>query len=452
MRHLERWVARSARAGAVAGLLAAAGCHDLLTVQNPQAFTDAAANAPILLPAIAAGAEGDMQVTIANMAIMSGMLSDEFWHTGTWSDWLDVSRGLIRKNWPFNGAFTAPENAMLRARGTAEAASKRFENVMGDTAKTSPLWITSEMARAWTDMELAMAVCEIPTTAGAAPVSDTLIFKQAADTFAALIPRIQAAHYATNASPSATDRLNQAYAGLARANLMLGNYAQALTYAQKVPRGFIYNAQYSSNSAFQNNQMANQGNYNYNRSFSIREAVWKPLIDTIAQSLIDPYSGKPDPRVQLGHDNNDARKYSRGSDGVTPFYSLTKYSSYASPIPITKYEEMQLIIAEVNWRSGAANYPAAIAALNTNRRAVGLPDLTVPIGPTADTDLRDMILQERFAVLFGEGSRLQDLYRFGLIKARLGSGRATKLPLSRTEQLTNKFIGEGNEKCPSVTS
>ena len=434
---------------AAAALLAVVGCKDLLSVQNPQAFTNAAANSPILLPAVAAGAEGDMQVSIARLATMTGMLSDEFWHTGTWSDWLDVSKGLIRKNWPFDGAFTYPENQMLQARGTAESASKRFENVMGDSAHTSPLFITSEMARAWADLELAMSVCEIPSTAGAATVSDTVLFKQAADTLAALIPRIQAAHYAKDADRQA--RLNQARAGLARASLMLGNYSTALTYAQQVPAGFRYDAVYSNNSAFQNNQMANQGNSNYNRSFSIRADVWKNLIDTVDFTLIDPYSGKPDQRVLLGHDNNNVHGYARGSDGVTPFYSINKYPSYASPIALTKSEEMNLIIAEVKWRNG--DNQGAVNAMNVNRElpGVALPDLTVPMSGDVPTQIRDMLLQERFAVLFGEGSRMQDLYRFGLVTQRLGPGRATKLPLSRTEELTNPHIGEGHETCPAIS-
>src|SRR5438309_2975029 len=177
---------RYAWAGAM--LLAAVGCKDLLTVQNPQAFTNDAANSATLLPAVAAGAEGDMQVSVGALATMSGMLSDEMWHTGTWSDWLDVSKGVIRKNWPFDGAFSGREDNMLRARGTAESASRRFENVLKDTAHVSPLFITSEMARAWADLELAMAVCQAPATAGAVMVSDTALFKQAADTFTALIP------------------------------------------------------------------------------------------------------------------------------------------------------------------------------------------------------------------------------------------------------------------------
>ena len=64
---------------------------------------------------------------------------------------------------------------------------------------------------------------------------------------------------------------------------------------------------------------------------------------------------------------------------------------------------------------------------------------------------RVYFLQERFAVLFGEGMRTQDLYRFNLVAARLGAGRATKLPLTRTEQLSNPNIGEGKETCPAIS-
>jgi hypothetical protein len=206
---------------------------------------------------------------------------------------------------------------------------------------------------------------------------------------------------------------------------------------------------YSINSDFQNNQMANQGNANFNRSFSIRASIWGSLIDTVAFAMLDPYSGKPDPRIGLGHDNNNVLGYARGSDGVTVFYSLLKYSSLASPIPLTKSEEMNLIIAEVKWHNG--DNAGAVAAMNINREEVGLPDLTVPTSGDVPTQVRDMILQERFAVMFAEGSRLQDLYRFGLINARLGPGRATKLPLSRSEQLTNTHIGAGKETCPAVS-
>jgi hypothetical protein len=112
---------------------------------------------------------------------------------------------------------------------------------------------------------------------------------------------------------------------------------------------------------------------------------------------------------------------------------------------------MNLIVAEVKWRKG--DNAGALAAMNLNRAlpSVALPPLTLPTSGDVNTQVRDMILQERFAVLFGEGSRMQDLYRFNLVTQRLGPGRATKLPLSRTEALTNPNIGEGKETCPGVS-
>jgi hypothetical protein len=424
------------------------GCKDILKVQNPQAFTDEATDNPLLLPAVASGAEGDFQVSLDNLFIFSGLLSDEFWHVGAWVDWQDVSTGKVRPNWPQNNSntFNDAENNMLLSRGTAVSAVKRFERVMRDTAHTSPLYVTAELARAWSDLYLAMSVCQLPASANSAMVSDTVIFKQAADSFAALVPIIQAAHYTSPLDRQA--RLSQANAGAARANLLIGNYAAALAFAQAVPAGFKYDAIYSLNSGFQNNQMANQGNANYNRSFSIRN-IWHQYIDTIAGQMRDPYSGKLDPRLLLGHDNNNARGYDKGTDGVTRFFSINKYPSYSSPISITKSEEMNLIIAEVRWRQG--NFTEAVAALNVNRSAVGLPPMVVPTSGDVSTQVRDLLLQERFAVLFGEGARLSDLYRFGLVKDRLGAGRATKLPLSRTEQLGNPNIGDGKETCPAIS-
>jgi hypothetical protein len=173
------------------------------------------------------------------------------------------------------------------------------------------------------------------------------------------------------------------------------------------------------------------------------------MIDTVAGQLRDPYSGQLDPRVQLGHDNNNARGYDKGVDGVHKFFSIMKYSSYASPITISKSAEMNLIVAEVYWRRG--DLPAALAAMNVNRAAVGLPPFTLPRSGDVPTQVRDLLLQERFAELFGTATRLNDLYRFNLVRERLGPGRATKLPLTRTEQLGNPKIGEGAETCPNIS-
>lgn len=440
------------RGARVAGLALAAvsvvlitACHDILQVQNPQAFTNDAANNPNLLPAVAAGAEGEFQLSIANLAIMTGMLSDELQNTSTWIDWKQVSDGEITKNWPTAGAFSGAQDALLRARFDAISAAQRFESVMGDSAKTSPLFVQVEVSRAWDDLELAMGFCESPPSPGTATVSDTAMFQQAVDSLKGLIPVIQAAHFATQSERTA--RLNLTYAGIARASLMIGKYGDADTYAKLVTPGFEYDAIYSTNSGSQNNRMTVQGTFTNNRSYTIRN-IWDQYVDTLNGFMRDPLSGQDDPRIPLGHDNNNATGKWYGADGISPFYSMNKYLNLNSPIPITNSAEMNLIEAEVAWHGG--DYTTAVADMNINREAVGLPDLTVP-ATNPQTGVFNMLLQERFATMFAQGDRLEDIYRFGLMGSRVGHGRPLKLPLSYNEEHNNQAIGPGGGKCPGTS-
>ena len=421
-------------------------CHDILQVQNPQAFTNAAANSARLLPAVAAGAEGNFQLSMAYLSIMTGMLSDELQNSSTWIAWKQVSDGVVVANWPGGGNdYTTPDDQLLRARYDAISAAQRFESVMGDSAHTSPLFIQVEITRAWADLELAMGFCESPPAPGLAAVSDTAMFKQAADSLKALLPLIQNAHFSPASARQA--RLDLANAGIARASLMLGNYADALTYAKAVSPGFEYDAIFSTNSGSQNNAMTVQGTFTNNRSYTIRN-TWDQYVDTLNGYMRDPLSGQDDPRIPLGHDNNNGHGYWYGADGVSPFYSMSKYLSLASPIPITNSAEMNLIQAEVAWHAG--DYNTAIAEMNVNRLAVGLPALSVP-GANPQTGVFNMLLQERFAQMFAQGDRLEDLSRFGLMKSRVGPGRALKLPLSYNEVQNNRAIGPGGGKCPGLS-
>ncbi|MGH7688461.1 MAG: RagB/SusD family nutrient uptake outer membrane protein [Gemmatimonadaceae bacterium] len=427
---------------AAVSILLATACRDILQVQNPQAFTNEAANNPALLPAVAAGAEGQFQLSIADFAIFTGMLSDELQNSSTWIDWKQISDGTITKNWPTPGSFSGPQDDLLRARYDAISAAQRFETVMGDTAHTSPLFIQVEVSRAWDDIYLAMGYCESPPGPGVPTVSDTAMFEQAVDSLKALLPVIQAAHFATPSDRVA--RTNLANAGLARASLMLGNYTDADSYAAAVPAGYEYDAVYSTNNSNQNNDMTVQGTFTNNRSYTIRN-TWKQYIDTLTGYMRDPLSGVDDPRVPLGHDNNNASGRWYGADGISPFYSMTKYIDLNSPIPITTKAEMNLIQAEVAWHNG--DYPTAVADMNINRTAVGLPNLVVP-ATNQQQGVLDMLLQERFATMFAQGDRLQDIYRFGLMASRVGTNRPLKLPLSYNEEQNNRTIGPGGGKCP----
>ncbi len=433
---------------AVAALIVTGGCHDILKVQDPQNFASGSLDNPVLWPSLANGAEGDLQLQVSSLAIFTGMLSDELWDSSTWIDWHDVSTGAIRVNWATNGAWSATMDGILRARYSAQATATRFAADMKDTANTSPLMVQVKAVDAWSDLLLAMGFCEAPATQGSATVSDTVMFQNALTKLTAVLALAQAAHYTPAQATTKTTTINWMNAGIARANLMLGKYDAAIAAAQQVPAGFEKDAVYSGNTTAQNNQLFFQGNFGSNRSYTIRNS-WYAQIDTVQGFLLDWNSGQLDTRVPLNHDNNNKLGYNNGAGGTVRFFSNGKANSAASPVAMAKYAEMLLIQAEANWRKG--DNATAVSFLNTNRALAGLPAITLPTTGDVNTWVRDAILSERFATLYTEGFRMQDLYRFGLVAARVGTGRATKLPLSRTEEVNNSSIGIGHGKCPAVS-
>ena len=430
----------------VAALLATTACRDILKVQDPQNFASSTLANQILWTSVANGAEGDMQLKLSSMAIYTGMLSDELWDSSTWIDWHNISEGVIRPNLPSGTNADGVQNGILRARYAAQAAESLFTAGMKDTVQTSPLFVQVKSVDAWADLMLAMGWCEAPPTQGAATVSDTVMFQNALTKLTGVLQLAQNAHY-TKASDRA-NQVNWILSGIARANQMLGNYDAALAAAQQVPAGFEKDAIYSTNSTAQNNQLFFQGNFGSNRSYTIR-GMYYSKIDTIAGYLKDWYSGQLDTRVPLAHDNNNARGYNLGAGGVVKFFSNGKANAGSSPVAMTKYAEMVLIQAEAYWKKGQLQ--TAVDKLNINREAVGLPDIVLPTSGDVSLWVRNAILGERFAVLFTEGFRMQDLYRFNLVTLVLGTGRLIKLPLSVTEAVNNSNIRLGGGKCPGIS-
>jgi hypothetical protein len=423
-----------------------ASCSDVLKVQDPQNFASSTLDNPILWPAIANGAEGDMMLVLDDNAIFTGMLSDELWDSSTWIDWHDISTGAIRANRPQGTFGDGVQNGLLRARYSAQAAADKFTAGMKDTANTSPLMVQVKLVDAWADLVLAMSFCESPPTQGTATVSDTTMFKNAVTKLTAVLALAKAAHYTKETDRAAI--VNQINAGIARANLMAGNYDAALAAAVLVPAGFEKDAVFSSNTTAQNNNEFVQGNTGSNRSYTIR-GMWYNQIDTVAGYLKDWYSNQLDTRVPLLHDNNNSHGYNLGAGGVVKFFSNGKAPIAGAPIAMVKYGEMVLIQAEVAWRKG--QFQAAVDAMNINRKAASLPNLVLPTTGDVSTWVRDAILSERFATLFAEGFRMQDLYRFNLVTAKLGTGRLIKLPLSVTEAVNNSNIRLNGGKCPGIS-
>jgi hypothetical protein len=159
---------------------------------------------------------------------------------------------------------------------------------------------------------------------------------------------------------------------------------------------------------------------------------------------------EPDPRVPIRHEDGVL-----GVDGVTEFYSQWKYTEEGADIPITHLGEMQLIRAEVAWATN--DLPGAMTILNQLRADAGLS----PVTAATSADVFTVLLNERFAELFMEGHRMNDIHRFGVVPAMMTAGdfydtdspRATKAPMSASEGLNNpNVVDDAAVRCTPVAT
>lgn len=436
--------ARFVRWAALTACLASMpACGNVLDVEDPQTFSNEDLDDPKILKAVADGVEGQFQQVFDDALVFMSLLGDEIEDTSTWIDWADVSLGRVRGDWASAPGFAGTQDELLRNRFAAIDAADRFTRVLGeDVASHSPFTAQVKTTEAWADLILGMAYCESPLEPGGERAPDTELYKEAVTKFTDAITVAQAA--------GTGDFVSWALAGRARANLFAGNYDAALADAQAVPAAFIRQAKYAEGVA--TSFPGNQFHQNRNRSGGLRR-IWWPMVDTSNNNLVptptqyvkDPWTQQNDPRMQVLHPRGRL-----GVNNSTLHYSIEKFKDRAAPITITSKREMNLIEAEVYWRKG--DFDSAIEALNRNRTTdpANLPAFTKAGAWTGD-EVFARLLSERFAELFVEGHRMNDLYRFNLVATQLGSGRATKLPLSRTEILSNAAMKEGEAKCPAIS-
>jgi hypothetical protein len=113
-------------------------------------------------------------------------------------------------------------------------------------------------------------------------------------------------------------------------------------------------------------------------------------------------------------------------------------------IPVIRYAEVMLNVAEAEARQGTGVNARALALLNAVRQR---SDATVTLAPATQQDLINAILRERRIELLGEGLRTADVTRTGADFASKGSvgayGPSSNLyiwPISNAELITNKEI------------
>ena len=403
-------------------------CDGLFDVQDPQRYTDEDLNTEQALQAVSDGVLGDLYAVVDDFIEVTALLSDEYVHTGTWNAWDQISKGEIRAGIP-NGSGNGPFNQFAQVRWSAQDAAARIEGVLGEEASDFEGFAQVKVTEAFSNLYLAMGYCEAPAEPGGTAVSDQDLLQQANTLFSEALQIAESAGF--------EEWTTLARAGRARARLLAGDFDGALADAQTIPDGFAHYAVMSVNSDRQNNDIVQITNKDFNKAAGLHPNWWD-MVDAEAGFLVDPWTGELDERVPIFYEDG-----ALGVDGNTPHYSEMKYTSLDDDIPLIRWQEMRLIEAEVYMRQDEPGQ--AMSKINDVREAAGLSALPTP---SDNATIEDYLIHERFAQLFLEGHRLQDLNRFGRIADELGSGRATKLPISTDEVNANSNISYPRS-CPS---
>jgi len=205
--------------------------------------------------------------------------------------------------------------------------------------------------------------------------------------------------------------------------VVAAKYADAKTDAQSVAAGFVYTIPYSALSTFAQNNIAQRNRL------------------SLLYGVAPNYRNLNDPRVKVTNSGQ------RGADAVSTVWLADKYPTVSTPIPLARYEEAQLIVAEADLAAGDTQ--GAIAVLNTLRGRAGIA-LPAYAGATDAASVQSFLISERGKELFLEGQHFWDINRFNLpLDPATGTPYPIKggtyanlrcLPLPDIERLNNPNI------------
>jgi len=403
--------------GAVAAVLVATACRDLTTLEqlNPAALSSATVYTPTNAQLFTNGAIADFECAFSRYVVGSGTLIDELsnsFASGSNYDY-DARRNPTNAAYGTSSCGSSLQQAAIyttlsvarRAADTAVARLKEFSDASMPTGVNRSKLIGQAYAYAgYSIILLGEGMCSAAINVGP-ELTPAQLFAEAKTRFDSAIV------YAGTASDPTT--VNFATLGRARTLLDLGDAAGAAVDAAKIPSGFVVNQSADATNTRRQNSVfvsLNQNGY--------------ATVDPSFRNLT--INGAADSRVAVTNTGKP------GTATGTQLWTVDKYPLASSVIPVARYAEAQLIVAEA--KVAANDLAAAAAAINAARAThPGLPTFSAT-GLTA-ADVKNQIIEERRRELYLEGHRLGDIRRYNV-------------PLSPTPGTAYPFGGVyGTQSC-----
>jgi hypothetical protein len=416
--------------GAV-GALTACDPDQLLDVDSqsriPAELLEVPANAELMVRA----ALGDFECAAGAYFVVSGLIGEELKDGLQTADRYPYDQRTLspvdRRYQAFDCQSIGTYQPLQTARASADRALRYLEQEWTD-AQVAPYnrttgIVTAALIGGYSRIYLGEGFCSMAIssvfrdeTIYGGEITRDSVFRQAETKFSQVI---------TVAAPADSILRRAATLGRARARLNLRNFAGARSDALLIPAGFSYSVSASATSSRRENRIWAQNNSNTDAT----------LVDSAT------YVARNDPRIPVRRDA-----------GVTagtrvPRWRQTKYTTAGAPIPIARYEEAQLILAEAELE--LANPAQAVIHLN-NVRARGNRGPLVSVDPAV---IRAEIIEERRRELFLEGHHLGDIVRYNIqLQPAAGTpyhgsgtygtrtGTTACMPLPNNERLNNPSV------------
>lgn len=370
--------------------LASAGCDSLLDATNPEFINEDQLTNPALEQLVVNGVLGEFQYSYGYYALYSSAMTDESFLDHTEVNIRELTLRNIRDANTVDAAIYAN---LHRARQSAEDGILRLQEMLGANAGKSTNMALIQALGGYAYTLLGEGFCESTVNLSAPMTSDEILQKGIA-----MFDQAIATAQAAGSSAAATDILNMARVGAARAALKLGDGAKARGYASQVPANYEKWAWYSANSVRENN------------IFNVPAGVsgaWQSM-GPYFQALNDPRAPKTTSTTIRGLNSNP----------IFPAQRPYMYSGWSASIPDNRI----LIDTDVKFATGLeARYvvaevdgpTAATLAFVNERRAVG----GKPAVNLTGNDLMAELRVNRALDFYLTGQRLGDLRRY---KAKLG--------------------------------
>jgi hypothetical protein len=373
-----------------------AACSEITSLEqsNPGSILARDVYAPANAQLLVSGAIGDFECAFHLYTVAQGLIADELVNAFAAVINYDYDRRTLAPGHQYGtsqcgGAAQAPGvyTPLSVARGSADTIFARL-NEWTDAEMPTGVNRTQLIGRSaayagYSLLLLGEGMCSAAINLGP-ELSKTELWNEAKLRFDAAITA------ATTAADATT--LDMARVGRARTLLNLGETTAAGADAALVSSGFVVSAVANTSTSLRQN----------NHVFIHTQLNNYSSVDPSFVGLT--FGGLADPRVNVNVTTTV------GSDGSTIIRQVLKYATRGTPVPIARYNEARLILAEAQVEAG--NLTGAVDIINALHTAAGVPPYDGS-GQTA-AQVKAQVVEERRRELFMESHRLGDMNRYQL--------------------------------------